>query len=340
MELEITKKIDSPRLKEAWKKMEQARGVSSFLYYDYMRFIWQQEKRFSAYTPVVACVMEGDEYLMLIPLKWDMFKRRYKMLGDIMGCGHADALFNEKSCLQERQQCVAFFYSHIGHHLKLSRIPEDSLLLQATGMPNDSMQSVDLVRISFNDGVDALIKSLSRNGKESIRRAYNRMRRDGVEPELRIFKGNENSIDDETWKVIMQIYLDRLDAKHKRGGKKGKGNRLYRFIYDWKNRHLKHDTKSLRKLPNNLHAVLMHKGKVMAFCLCMMDHHGECLANPRLAINDEYTFYSPGYVLLTELMRYLEKETQCRLLDLSRGCEQYKMNLGGKVYRTFQVVRN
>jgi hypothetical protein len=61
MELEITKKIDSPRLKEAWKKMEQARGVSSFLYYDYMRFIWQQEKRFSSYTPVVACVMEGDE---------------------------------------------------------------------------------------------------------------------------------------------------------------------------------------------------------------------------------------------------------------------------------------
>lgn len=41
-----------------------------------------------------------------------------------------------------------------------------------------------------------------------------------------------------------------------------------------------------------------------------------------------------------EITKKIDKETHCRLLDLSRGCEQYKMNLGGKVYRTFQVVRN
>lgn len=337
MELKIYRKIDDPSLRSAWKEMEQAKGVSPFMYYDYVRYIWQQAKFFSLYAPKVVCVMEDGKPLMLLPLKWDLFKHRYKMIGDIMGCGHADALFDAKLSRQERLQCASFFYSNIGKHLKLARLPEDSVLLESAGMPLDKLKSVNLTRVSFNDGVDALIHSLSRNGKESIRRANNRLRRDGVEVELRIYQGQENPIPKDIWKVIMQIYLDRLYAKHKRGGKKGKGNFIYRYTYDLKSRYIKHDTKSLRRLPNALHAVLMHGDKVVAFCLCMMDHHGEWLINPRLAINDEYSYYSPGYVLLTELMRYLENNTNCRLLDLSRGCEQYKMNLGGVAYRTYQI---
>lgn len=337
MKLIILRKIDNPQLKEAWKRMEQAKGVSPFMYYDYMRYIWHQEKCFSAYSPAVACVKEGDEFLMLLPLKWDMFKRRYKTLGDILGCGHNDALFNTRLGLEECQQCVAFFYSHIDSHLRLSRLPEDSLLLKEKHVPLDTLKCVNMVRINFDNGVDALLKSLSRNGKESVRRAYNRMKRDGIETELRIYRGDEISKDKAVWKMIMHIYLDRMFDKHKRGGVQGKKNKLFKFLYDFKTTHLKHDTKSLRFLPNNLHAVLMHGNKVMAFCLCMMDHHGEWLVNPRLAINIDYGFYSPGYALLVELMRYLEKETHCRLLDLSRGTEQYKTNLGGIVYHTYQI---
>ena len=337
MKLVFIKNINSPRLKEAWKEMEQAKGVSPFLYYDYMRYIWYQEKYFSAYSPVVACVMEGNTYQMLLPLKWDMFKRRYKTLGDILGCGHNDALFNTSLSLEECRQSVTYFYAHIGSHLRLSRIREDSVLLERQDVNTDTLKSVNLVRINFPEGVDALIKSLSRNGKESVRRAYNRMRRDGIVTKLRIYRGDEISKDPEIWKAIMHIYLDRMFDKHKRGGVKGKSNKVFKFLYDFKTTHLKHDTKSLRFLPNNLHAVLMHGDKVMAFCLCMMNHHGDWLVNPRLAINIDYGFYSPGYALLVELMRYLEKETHCRLLDLSRGTEQYKTNMGGVVYKTYQL---
>ena len=337
MELIIYRRIDNPQLKSAWKKMEQANGVSPFLYYDYMRYIWQQVRFFSLYAPRVVCVMDEGKPLMLLPLKWDLFKHRYKMIGDTMGCGHADALFDENLSRQERLQCASFFYSHIGKHLKLARLPENSVLLESAGLSHDNLKSVNLTQVSFNDGVDALVHSLSRNGKESIRRAYNRLRRNGVEVELHIYKGQENPIPKIIWKTIMQIYLNRLYAKHKHGGKTGKGNLVYRYSYDFKSRYIKHDTKSLRHIPNAMHAVLMHNDKVVAFCLCMMDHHGEWLVNPRLAINDDYSFYSPGYVLLTELMRYLEKNTQCRMLDLSRGCEQYKMNLGGIAYRTYQI---
>lgn len=59
---------------------------------------------------------------------------------------------------------------------------------------------------------------------------------------------------------------------------------------------------------------------------------------PRLAIDDNYRFYSPGYVLLAETLKYLGANTEVHELDLSRGEEKYKLDLGGTPYKTTDIL--
>ena len=64
-------------------------------------------------------------------------------------------------------------------------------------------------------------------------------------------------------------------------------------------------------------------------------HNGATVAVPRLAIDTEYSFYSPGYVLVCETIRYIAAHPVLKELDLSRGDEKYKLDMGGQLYRTY-----
>ena len=161
------------------------------------------------------------------------------------------------------------------------------------------------------------------------------MNRDGVPFELRVFTKQNHPLDRDTWSRVTDLYISRLLSKYK---KKAKHNPIYRKVFIWRYKYLKHDTKSLYELPNSMHALLMSGNDVMAFLSGYLSHDGKTLAVPRLAINSSFQTYSPGYILLTELQKYLESETVCRSIDLSRGAEKYKTDLGGTLYHTTAVT--
>ena len=64
-------------------------------------------------------------------------------------------------------------------------------------------------------------------------------------------------------------------------------------------------------------------------------HDGATVSVPRLAIDSEYSFYSPGYVLINEVIKYIAAHPVLNELDLSRGDEKYKLDFGGKLYYTY-----
>ena len=61
----------------------------------------------------------------------------------------------------------------------------------------------------------------------------------------------------------------------------------------------------------------------------------------RLAINEELDYYSPGRILMNELIKYLFEKTDIEVLDMSRGDERYKKDFGGRSYfiKDFVVER-
>lgn len=94
----------------------------------------------------------------------------------------------------------------------------------------------------------------------------------------------------------------------------------------------------MRANPNTFHALLFINGELASFMAGFMDHEQQKLVIPRLAIDHAFKFYSPGYVLLCETMRQLIANTAIRELDLSRGDERYKFDLGGQPYYTDSYV--
>ena len=50
---------------------------------------------------------------------------------------------------------------------------------------------------------------------------------------------------------------------------------------------------------------------------------------PYVAIDSTFATYSPGKLMIGESIKYLQKNTTIRGLDLSRGDERYKVEMGG-----------
>lgn len=327
-------KWSDPRVEPAWKSMETG-GLFPFLHYDYLRYTARFTRRTKPlYRIRVACVVRGEEFLMMVALKGSFDGKYWKMLGDIQGCDIADALWKPSLTEEQRRELADFFYRQVPRVMKLHRIPSESPLVAR--VPSERVATLHLetyVRVTVPDDPDTLLKSLSSSVRQNIRTAYNRMRRDGVEVRLEVFDEGHR-VSGEVWQKIMDLYFDRLFSKYRsRQVRSWWGRRKKRHLYY----HVKHDTLSLRDLPNAFHAVLWSGEKVIAFMSGFKTHDGKTVSIPRLAIDTSFGFYSPGYVLVTEVIRYIAAHPILRVLDLSRGDEKYKFDMGGQPYTTTDV---
>lgn len=334
MELAFLKWTD-PRVASAWKSMETGH-LSPFLHHAYLDYVYRFTRRVKPlYRPRVACVLDGDEIVMMAALRGSFGGRSWKMLGDVQGCGCTDALWKPSLGAGEREALSAFFFRNLPEKLSLHRIQADSPLLRSLPQERlESRQEQPCVRIDIPAGdADALLKSLRASVRQNVRTAYNRMRRDGMLYRLEIFDA-DHPVSKEVWRQIMTLYFDRILSRYKQ--KKAK-SWVYRIV---KHRHyfrIKHDTLSLRSLPNTFHAVLWNGERIMAFMSGLTTRDGRSVAVPRLAIDAAYSFYSPGYVLLSEVIRHLADHPTLHEIDLSRGEERYKLDMGGQPYPTFDV---
>jgi|LSQX01.3.fsa_nt_gb CelD/BcsL family acetyltransferase involved in cellulose biosynthesis len=322
-------------VKEDWKKMETP-SMSPFLYYDYLAYVEHFTRCFSFYRPRVACMSDSNGCpLMLVPLKGSLNLGYYKMLGDIRGCDRMDALYKPELSTEERVAVTRAFYSAFKSKAKLHRLQEQSpMVSEAPAELLLSLQTNTYVSIAVDKDWNEHFGKLHRNVRQSMRTAYNRMKRDGKQFKLEIFDA-ARPIDRIMWKKIMKLYFERIFTHYKQKKIRSLFGRLYwHFNYFY----IKHDTLSLHHLANSFHAVLMEGERPMAFLSGMMTHDGHTITVPRLAIDDNYRFYSPGYVLLAETLNYLGTNTGVHELDLSRGEEKYKFDLGGIPYKTTDII--
>ena len=87
--------MTNAKLEKAWRSMEeQDDTLSPFLYFDYLKYIFQYTAyRNLMYSPAIVCVESSNgEILMIAPMKKNICNGKLKMLGDIQGCGTADFL--------------------------------------------------------------------------------------------------------------------------------------------------------------------------------------------------------------------------------------------------------
>ncbi|MBQ3766024.1 MAG: GNAT family N-acetyltransferase [Bacteroidales bacterium] len=331
-------------LESVWKGMEGA-ARWPFVYWDYLRYI-VRDGRWNPFThDRMACVREGTSIRMIVPLR--RYGRTWRMLGDEPGCDIADALFQPGLDPEKAGTCVRFFLDRMEGRLKLGRIPDGSLFLEA--IPRERIHSdktVVYVNIPVPKRWDDYLPSLSTNARQNVRKAYHRMEKDGIAYRLELYAPLCKPLPGKVWKQMMRTYCRRRIGKYRKGvfSDETKGGiviQTLKYLHYVTLKCLwfctKHDARSLRKEPNALHFVLWDGDRIMAFMSGFLTDDKATYSVPRIAINDGYRFYSPGCILVAETLKCLTGSL-VRNLDLSRGDEPYKFKMGGVEYHTHDLV--
>ena len=317
-------------LEKTWKAMETPE-MSPFLHYDYMRYIKTSVTWFKPFYTRIACICpEGsDEILMICPMKLRVDFKYYTLLGDMQGCDIADVLWKQGLSDEEKEAIIRFFFDTMKDKMFLNRIPEDSFF--AKGVPAERIsytRDVEYVAIDLPVDYPTYLQTLSKNMRHQINKTYNRLEREGVEQKLFIYDA-DHRVSKDLEKEINRMYITRLISRY---NPEHEGSKLWRAWFWILFQYLKHDTRSFRKLPNSFLAVVMSGEKVMAFVSGYKTHDGKKVSMTRLAINEELDYYSPGRILMNELIKYLFEKTDIKVLDMSRGDERYKKDFGGRSY--------
>lgn len=109
-----------------------------------------------------------------------------------------------------------------------------------------------------------------------------------------------------------KVYVQRQAKQYE------KGVIYHRFSYKWINYMSQTVTSE-----EGFVAIVKVDGQVAAFMKGYNNVRTESLEVPRLAINDEYYFYSPGVLLVNETMKWIYDQDDVSILDLCRGTEKY-----------------
>lgn len=179
--------------------------------------------------------------------------------------------------------------------------------------------------ISFRD-YDQYLSSLSKNTRQNIRTAYNRLKKDNYEHELKMvsFKYEHDEFI-KIHKMCLNLYKKRLKKQYNCGVLA-----LIMKKYDYVSKGIMNDLGYISALNFN--------GRIVAFMEGFIDKKNKSILIPRLAIDEQFKFYSPGIVLLNETIKQMYSNKEYNFLNLLRGNEKYKIAMGCKEYLTSNVT--
>lgn len=161
-----------------------------------------------------------------------------------------------------------------------------------------------------------LFSGLSKSQRQNIRTAYNRLNRENKSFSFLSTTNNQQAI--ALYNKCFKLYMKRQASKY------GAGLKELLFY--------KYFQCALTDI-NFAFAFVIEK-EIASVMIGFFDPVRNAVEIPILAVNDKYLFYSPGVLLICETIKHLTANTDYKNLDLCRGVEKYKKDMGGEIYYT------
>lgn len=282
----------------------------------------------------------GDRLLLIAPL-FVKEAKSWAVAGEAYNLDYQDFVYDSESSIEMKGQAFDALMSSLKNDgitsVEIGQLDTSSCtqvfaeVYSCKEIGESKSVCINLSRGSHEE----YFAELNKHTKQNVRTAYNRLRRDnhviehvfysavGLGEDIRTDKGLSDL------RSCRKVYRCRQEARYKHYGLK------YRFILSKAN----YTTLSV---PGGIGFVSLVKidGKIGAFMEGYVNEQRGALEIPRLAIDDEFGWYSPGLVLVNETAKFLYAETGIRHIDLCRGTEKYKTDMGGEIYLTKRVVFN
>ena len=212
-----------------------------------------------------------------------------------------------------------------------SHYRQDSALYSIIGGRCNERKETCVNIIINNMKYDEYFSSLSKHQRQNVRTAYNKIRKEEIEWHFSQYnKDNTMSVPDKNECQLM--YEDRCNKKNNISGifndLKSKIRRKSNFV-----------NRAIFELTTSSTFVLYINETPAAYAGGYYDESHKKFYVPRLSINNKFRNYSPGIILVNEIVKVLI-ESGVEVLDLTRGTETYKYAMGGIEHYTYCLSSN
>ena len=278
--------------------------------------------------PRTISVLDDHEPVLIFPAL--VSKSNLELAGHANGICELSPIYFKKT-ENNLERYVGFFLDATDYNeYRLTRIRESTrlacILNEGIARYAISSTSRENVLICFPRGYDAWFQSLSKSARQNLRTAYNRLDKDGETVRLEVGSGAQlpRSLMNRFFDIYIQRHNERYEVE----------TSAFKSVYL---RYLDFSTRALLNNAKAFHIYIYISNQIAGFCSGYLDR--DAFVIPRLSIDSTFSRYSPGYLLISEAIKWFEaNNSNVREIDLSEGTEKYKLDLGGTIYKKLDYV--
>lgn len=312
-------------LKKEWIELYDSNSnLSPFVEYDYFN---RTIKYFWYYFVVKRCyvkyylIFEENSPILIAPIL--IFSNgRKELFGNINGFNYCDMVYKNCSKIKD---AINVLHNRIGT-FEIYKIRENSPLIGVINSLSYSVVNISNVKIKFGNNYGQYYHSLSKSVRQNLRTSYNRLNKHEYNINLTVVKGGTK--DKSFFDDIINLYSKRHEKRY---------NVKHNFLKQILLKHCHFASENYKKSANAITFGLYIDGKLAAFMSGITSKQNEFIV-PRLSINDDFSFFSPGMILINEVIKYFLDNSNINVLDLSQGEESYKYKMGGIIHYTFNYI--
>ena len=274
-----------------------------------------------------------DEEVPQLILPITRYKDQLHLFSDDSQCGALDFIYAKHLDKNYFKQVFILLKQHFPRYkFHINKVNERSKLAQY--LLKDTEQQARItekrtcVAINFGDNIDEYYHSLSKSTRQNLRTSFNKLIKNENTYSLKLCMGK--NIDNKLLKEQLKLY--NMRDFERTGHKKGYFQKLRQRYSD----PITIATKSM----DGSYSFNLYINGILAAFMVGLETNFNALVVPRLAINSEFAPYSPGKILIYESINYLISNSEIRTLDLSRGDERYKYDMGGASHYNYSFALN
>lgn len=343
----IKNEYDLDRLKDVWTPLEAGEEMTTFQTLEWHRLLikeWEGWQLHALYSEVyVYAAFEGRKPVMLFPAivytmttktKWFGSKKGVYLLGQGSYSDYMTPIYRSFSAEAFEAICSAIRREFPGYTICLNSVRADSQLaayLSEKGVRREVFTVA--LAVKRKASVEEYKASLTKKTRANLRKAMNRIERDGLDFQLEI-RGpiHDQALLDQ----MVGIHVARILTK----------NTKHEGVLHVLSSYVRKAYRKYRDLNNNIIAMCMQEnphsvvilvrinGKLVGYQYGLREEH--VLRLLQTCFDEEYKFYSPVFRAGYDFICQSYEDESLWEIDFTRGDEEFKYRLGGEELELYE----
>lgn len=347
--LKIQNESQFKKLEPIWKQLERGQDMTVFQSYKWNELLYEEWSR-SKYQKLfcsleVYFLSENSEVKLLVPLLVQRKSTRNKWFGRekgiyILGHGsYSDYLnviydFSEESMFECLIDTIQRDYPHIP--CIFTDIRENTYFcrfFETKGMvPANVTVSVSVKKL---EDEEAYTSSLSKHTRQNLRTALNRMKKDGMEYELRTY---DTIHDPDLLDALRRVHVKRMQEKNASSidilHKISAWIRILVRTYREYNNNIIYS--SMQNMEQSCLVMVLINSQVAGYLYGLKD--GSVIRIMQNCVDEQFKYYSPMFRGTYDFLVQCYRDSTLSEVDFTRGNEDYKYRLGGEESKLYKYV--